>query len=120
MINTLFQALAQPPLMMAQLVLGFSWPAALVISAAIALFVGGLLALNYGTKAPRWFLLPLLLAHLQVFAYGQYGLIAWYVAFALFLASIAWVCRETLLAGLLFAYFLLVYGGAPAVLIYFS
>jgi hypothetical protein len=108
---------------MAQLVMGFSWPAALVISAAIGLFIGGLLALNYGTKAPRWFLLPLLLAHLHVFAYGQFGLLAWYPVFALFLLSIVWlvwVCREVLLAGILFAYFLLVYGGAPALLIWFA
>ena len=81
------------------------------------------LTLNYGTKAPRWFFLPLVLAHLQVFAYGQFGLYAWYASVVLFIASVAWLvwaCRETLVAGLLFAFFVVVYATPPALLIYFS
>ena len=123
MINTLFQAFAQPPLMIAQLVLGFSWPAFVVIGAFIGLGIAALLTLNYGTKAPRWFFLPLVLAHLQVFAYGQFGLYAWYASVVLFIASVAWLvwaCRETLVAGLLFAFFVVVYATPPALLIYFS
>jgi hypothetical protein len=123
MIEALFQSLIAPPFVLGQFIVGFSWPAAIAFSGLIALVVGGVLALNHGTRAPRWILLPLLLAHLQGFAQSQFGPLAWWGVVLLMVASIGWLvwaCRSTLVAGLLFAWFCIVYCGAPALAIYLT
>ena len=113
--DALFQALISPWLLFGEYVLAFSWPAAIVISGAIALAVGALLALNYGTKAPRWIFVPIFLTHAQVFADIQWGMPAWWVVVVLLAASIGWLvwkCREIPVAAALLGWACLVYGGA--------
>jgi hypothetical protein len=123
MSEALFQALITPPFVLGQYIVAFGWEAAVIFSAIIALVVAGVLALNHGTRAPRWIFVPLLLAHVQVIVHSQFGPAAWWVVVAVMVASIAWLvwkCRDVPVAGLLFACFCLVYCGAPALVIYLN
>ena len=119
--EVLFQSLVTPVLVLGQMIVAFSWPAAIVFSGLIALAAGAMMALNHGTKAPPWVLLPVLLTHLQVFAYGEFGTRIWWLVVALTAVSIGWMTyrfRAALVAGLMFAWFALVYGGMTAIYVY--
>lgn len=119
--DILFQSLVMPILLLGQLTVAFSWPAFIVLTGFIALIAGAIMALNHGTKAPRWVLLPLLVTHLQAFAYGQFATMGWMVSVGLNVLAIVWMLfkfRSAPLAGVMFAWFALVYGAATAFFVY--
>ena len=121
MIQLLFQSLIAPLFQLGQHIIAFSWQAAIVFSAIVALAIGGVIALNHGTRAPRWIFVPVLLTHVQVFVRGQFGIYGWWVIAAVTVASIFWLvwkCRETPVAALLFAWFCTVYSFSTMLMIY--
>lgn len=121
MTEVLFQSLVTPFLVLGQLIVGFSWPAAVVVSGFVALAVGAILALNHGTKAPRWIFLPLVLTHGQIFAYGQFATPGWATIVVLTVMAIGWMLwkfRNALVAGLMFAWFALVYGSVTTLYVF--
>jgi hypothetical protein len=113
-----FSGLITPPFVIGQMIVGFQWPAALAFAAIIALAMGLIFALNDGIRSARWVLLPMALAHLEVFAWTLLGALALWIGLVIEFAAIVWLvwkCRESIVSALLLAFFCLVYCGAAAV-----